>query len=93
MIIELPEQWKESIIVQIYKKGDKSDSSNYQRISLLTTSYKISYNILLLRINPYVDNIIRDLQYDKRSTTDQMFCIHKILEKNECTTQEYIMYL
>ena len=25
---ELPEEWKESIIVPIYKKGDKSDSSN-----------------------------------------------------------------
>jgi hypothetical protein len=29
---ELPEQWKESIIVPIYK-GDKTDCSNYQGIS------------------------------------------------------------
>jgi hypothetical protein len=26
---ELPEQWKESIIVPLYKKGDKTDYSNY----------------------------------------------------------------
>jgi hypothetical protein len=26
---ELPDQWKESIVVPIYKKGDKSDCSNY----------------------------------------------------------------
>jgi hypothetical protein len=26
---ELPEQWKESIIVQIYKMGDKIDCNNY----------------------------------------------------------------
>jgi hypothetical protein len=26
---ELPEQWKESIIVPIYKKGDETDCSNY----------------------------------------------------------------
>jgi len=27
---ELPEAWKESIIVPIYKKGDKTDCSNCQ---------------------------------------------------------------
>ena len=26
---ELPEEWKESIIVPVYKKGDKTDCSNY----------------------------------------------------------------
>jgi hypothetical protein len=26
---ELPEQWKESIIVHVYKKGDTADCSNY----------------------------------------------------------------
>jgi hypothetical protein len=26
---ELPDWWKESIIVAIYKKGDKTDCSNY----------------------------------------------------------------
>jgi hypothetical protein len=27
---ELPEEWKESIIVPIYKKGDKTDCNNYK---------------------------------------------------------------
>jgi len=43
----LPEEWKESIIVPVYKKGDKTDCSKCRGISLLPTVYKIASNILL----------------------------------------------
>jgi len=42
----LSEEWKESFIVPIYKKGDKTDCSKYRGISLLQTSYEILSNIL-----------------------------------------------
>jgi hypothetical protein len=42
---ELPQRWKESIIVPIYKKGDKTDCNNYRGISLLSTAYKSFSNI------------------------------------------------
>jgi hypothetical protein len=82
---ELPEQWKESIIVHIYKKGKKTDCSNYRGVSLLSTSYKTLSNILLSKLTPYVDEIIWDHQCGfrrNRSTTDQIFCVRQILEKN-----------
>jgi hypothetical protein len=44
---ELPEDWKESNIVPIYTKDDKTDYSNYGGISLLPTTYKILSNIFL----------------------------------------------
>jgi hypothetical protein len=80
----LPDQWKESIIVPIHKKGDKTDSNNYRGISLLSTSYNILWNILLSRLNSFVDEIIGDHQCGfrrNRSTTGEIFCIRQILEK------------
>jgi hypothetical protein len=81
---ELPQKWKECIIVPICKSFDKTDSNSYLRIFLLSTAYKILSNILLARLTPYVNEIIGDHQCGfccNRSTADQTFCIHQILEK------------
>jgi hypothetical protein len=81
---ELPHQWKESTVVPIHKKGDKTDCSNYRDISLLSTSHKILSNILLSRLTPYTYEIIGHHQCGfrcKRSMTDQIFYIQQILEK------------
>jgi hypothetical protein len=80
---ELLDQWKESIIVPIHKKGDKTGCDNYRGISLLS-SYKMLLNILLPRLVLYIDEIIGDHQCGfrcNRSTTDRIFCIRQILEK------------
>jgi hypothetical protein len=80
---ELPDQWKESIIVPVYKKVDKTDCNDYRGVSLLSTSYKILSNILLPRLGPYINDIIGEYQCGfrrNRSTTDQIFCIRQILE-------------
>jgi len=44
---ELPEEWKVSLTVPIYKKGDETDLSNYRGISHLSATYKTFSNILL----------------------------------------------
>ena len=38
---ELPEEWKESIILPVYKKDDKIDCSTYRGITVLPDTYKI----------------------------------------------------
>jgi sorting nexin-29 len=95
---ELPKEWKESIIVSIYKNGDKADCNNYRGISLLQTTYKI-LSILLSRLIPYAEEIIGDHQCGfrrNRPTTDHIFCIRQILEKkweyNEAVHQLFIDY-
>jgi mannosyltransferase OCH1-like enzyme len=41
---ELPDQWKESIVVPIYKKGDTTYCGNYRGISLHTKFYLIFFS-------------------------------------------------
>jgi hypothetical protein len=93
---ELPQQWKESVTMPIYIKGDKTDyNNNYKEISLFSTAYKILSNILLARLTPYVNEIIGDHQCGfrrNRSTTDQIFYIRKILEKNGSIMGRCISY-
>jgi hypothetical protein len=43
---QIPNEWKRSIIVPIYKKGDKRKSENCRGINLLNTCYKIFSKIL-----------------------------------------------
>ena len=80
----MPQEWKESIIVPIHKKGDRMDCNNYRGISLLSTSYKILSNILLSRMTPYANEIIRDYQCgfrSNRSIVDHIFSNRQVLEK------------
>jgi len=59
----LPEEWKDLIIVPIFKKGDVTDCSNCRGISLLPTTYKTLPNILLSRLTPHAEEIIGDHQF------------------------------
>jgi len=81
---KLPEEWKESIIAPIHKKGNKTDCNNYRCILILPTTYKILSNVLFSRLIPYAKEIVGDHQCGfrrNRSTIDHIFCIRQILEK------------
>ena len=47
----------------LYKKGDKTDCSNYTSISLLLTTYKILSSLLSSRSTPYAEEITGDHQW------------------------------
>jgi hypothetical protein len=73
-----------------------TDCNNYRGISLFSTAYKILSNILLARLTPYVNEIIGNHQcrfHHNRSTTDQIFYIQQILEKNGSIMGWCISYL
>jgi len=79
-----PEEWKETIIVPIYKKGDRDMCENYREIALGNAVYKILVNIILEKIKPYTEKIIRDYQNgfrDGRSVIDNIFVLKIINTK------------
>jgi len=78
------EDWKESIIVPIYKKGGKLDCVKYRDIPLLSTTYKVLSSILLSSLTLYAEEIIKNHQCgfrSNKSTTNHTFCIPQILQK------------
>jgi len=80
----LSEEWKNSIIVPIYKKVDKTGCINCRGISPFPSTYKILSSIVLSRLTPYAQEIIEDHQCGFRrnkSTTDHIFYIRQIFEK------------
>ena len=54
----LPQALKHAVIISLYKKGEKSDCSNYRCITLLPIAGKVLARILLNRLIP---SIIEDL--------------------------------
>ena len=77
------DRWTEGCILPFPKKGDLSIAKNYRGITLTAISAKI-YNLLLLnRIRPEVDPILRKNQNgfrSNRSTSGQILTIRRILE-------------
>ena len=93
---ELPEEWKESVIVHIHKKGDKTECNNYRGISLLPTTYKILSNILLSRLIPYAEEIMGIINVDSDAIGQLLITYYvfvKYLRKNGNTMRQCISSL
>ena len=50
----IPEEWKEIIIVPIHKRGDRDRCENYREIAMGNAAYKILQNIILGKITPCI---------------------------------------
>jgi len=72
--------WKESIIVPIYKKGDKTDCSNYRETSLFPTTYKHLSKILLSSLTPMQRKLLWVINVDP-DATGQLLIIYSAVVK------------
>jgi hypothetical protein len=53
---QIPEDWKNTNIVPIFKKGDRSKPSNYRPVSLTSVASKILEHIIVSQIMDHLDN-------------------------------------
>jgi len=60
----IPEEWKETIIVLIHKRGDRDRCENYRGIALGNAAYKILSNIIMGKIKAYIEKLWGAIRMD-----------------------------
>ena len=81
---EIPDAWKTASIIPVPKKGDLSKPGNYRGISLAPVAAKVFNKLLLNRIYPHIDPLLRPNQngFRKgRSTLPQILAIRRIIQE------------
>ena len=79
----IPDEWRNSTTILLFKKGDKEVPANYRGINLFSTSLKLTTKIITNKINEYTS--LADEQQgfrSGRSCTDAVFVIRQITEKS-----------
>ena len=70
-----PQDWKKSVFIQIPKKGNAKECSNYCTIALISHTSKVMLKILQARLQQYVNHELPDIQAGFRKggeTRDQI---------------------
>lgn len=93
----IPDIWKEGVIITIPKKGDLGDCKNWRGITLLNTIEKVLAFIILGRILPSVDILLRQEQagFRKgRSCVDHINTLRLIIEQSvEMNSPLYLLFV
>ena len=61
-IQQWPQDWKRSVFIQIPKKGNAKECSNYHTIALISHASKMTLKILQARLQQYVNQELPDVQ-------------------------------
>ncbi|MCP4494507.1 MAG: reverse transcriptase family protein, partial [Gammaproteobacteria bacterium] len=80
---QVPDQWKLSNIVPVPKKGDLTETDNYRGISVTSIVSKTLNRMILNRVKPCLEKLLRNNQNGfrpGRSTTSHILALRRILE-------------
>ena len=56
------QEWKRSVFIQVPKKGNAKECSNYHRIALISHASKVMLKILQARLQQYMNRELPDVQ-------------------------------
>ena len=94
---EIPQDWSKAVIHPVFKKGDRTNCSNYRGIALLSHVGKIYERILEKKLRNIVEDVLHEAQHGfrpGRGTTDLVFALKMILEKSwEWDIKKYVALL
>ena len=78
------QDWKMSVFIPIWKKGNAKECSNYRTIALISQACKVMLKILQARLQQYMNRELPDVQAgfrQGRGTRDQIANIRWIIKK------------
>ena len=81
---KVPQDFKDGIIIPVYKKGDRAMCENYRGITLLSIAGKILTSIINNRLSSLYESILREQQcgFRKgRGCADQIYTLRQALER------------
>eukprot|EP00921_Rhytidocystis_pertsovi_P026473 GHVQ01042707.1.p1 GENE.GHVQ01042707.1~~GHVQ01042707.1.p1 ORF type:complete len:357 (+),score=36.41 GHVQ01042707.1:540-1610(+) len=94
---QVPQDWRNGVVIPILKKGAKDRCDNYRGITLLSAAAKVFSTILLSRLQPLVAALLSEDQCgyrENRSTIDMIFVLRQLLEKSREKQQPlYVVFV
>ena len=79
-----PSDWKNAVIVSVYKKGSRLDCTNYRGIIFMSADGKVFARVLNERVKGLTVDKVMDKQAGFRAgrgCNDQIFAVKQIVEK------------
>ncbi|XP_061429967.1 uncharacterized protein LOC133356450 [Lethenteron reissneri] len=80
----VPQDWKDALVVPLFKKGDRTDCNNYRGISLLSVPGKVLARIIQYRLARHAEERLAEPQcgFRKgRSCTDAIFSVRLLQQR------------
>ena len=90
-----PQDWKRSVFIQIPKKGNAKECSNYRTVALISHASKVMLKILQARLQQYMNQKLPDVQIGfrkGRGTRDQTGNIRWVMEKERISEKHLLSH-